>query len=169
MKSILILIGILSGFIGKGQILYPEELTCSGSFDSPLTSLSLPCHLTFNDFSIDAATDQDFSAVNAISIYANSDFSLSGGNVELSLRMPEINLAWYEPVGQQLSVPQYSKVEIGIELPTWINDQVQNFISDPNAAGGINPYDPDMLDVFALISQEVSPGVWSSPERANCF
>ncbi|MBI1268632.1 MAG: T9SS type A sorting domain-containing protein [Cryomorphaceae bacterium] len=82
-----------------------------------------------------------------------------------------LNIAWLEPAGTY-QVPRYEKLELGIQIPTDIQPQIDAFIAE-NPMGlnttGLNPFDPDQIDVYAVFERETEPGTWTFERRINGF
>jgi len=56
-----------------------------------------------------------------------------------------IDQVWFTPEGTVGTVGKFHKVEIGFKLGEEINQEVENFIT--KRAKGINPFDPEQIDV----------------------
>ncbi len=51
------------------------------------------------------------------------------------------------------NIKQYEKVEIGLKLPSYLESLIQQFRSEPYFSSGLNPYDPDNIDLFAVFTK----------------
>jgi hypothetical protein len=49
-------------------------------------------------------------------------------------------------------VSKFEKLELGIKLPNFINQMINNFIFDPDNYSYINPYDSAHIDVYAIFN-----------------
>ncbi|NVO20437.1 MAG: DUF5060 domain-containing protein [Bacteroidetes bacterium] len=69
---------------------------------------------------------------------------------------------------------QFEKIELGIKLPELIENKIREFRTPPFSKGGINPYNPDIIDLSADFTSEsgkayhVNGFYYCDFERANC-
>lgn len=59
---------------------------------------------------------------------------------------PDFDVVFIEPNQQYPTVGQFDKLELGLQLPTAIEQQVNSFVQ---TGSGINPFDPDQISVEA--------------------
>lgn len=152
----------------------PQDLHClEGNFQYlPEDAYDNQCILTVEDAVVngfEADTPMELRATQIIDI-TNSDIVPTNGPVHISMGKADndLEVAWYEPEGTYV-VDTYEKVELGLKMPEAINDAVNLFINDPEAEGALNPFDPDDIDVYAVIEREESPGNWVSMKTINGF
>jgi hypothetical protein len=87
------------------------------------------------------------------------------------LDQPNFDVAWYEPfdVG---TVPQYEKLELGVQFEDFINDEIINYVDHNPFAnapdGSLNPFNPEEVDVYAEIWVEINEE-WIGPQKVNAF
>lgn len=84
--------------------------------------------------------------------YAGS-FSATG-YANFFIHQQPINIVVYNPNPYQGDVPEFDKFELGLKLPEDINTQINLFLGtypNYNRDIGINPYDPDKIDVYAIL------------------
>lgn len=58
------------------------------------------------------------------------------------------NVVWFDPNSTPGTVPQYEKLELGLEMSQSINDRILNFINN-SGSDQINPFNPNDIDVKA--------------------
>jgi len=61
-----------------------------------------------------------------------------------------IDQVWFKPYGTVGEVGKFHKLEIGFKLEKQVEREVENFIS--KRATGINPFDPEQIDVTILLT-----------------
>src|SRR6185436_10666053 len=63
----------------------------------------------------------------------------------------DFDVVFFQPNQNTPSVGQYEKLEMGVQLPVSLEQQVNDFLTDPNT--GINPFDPDQISVEAQFNR----------------
>jgi hypothetical protein len=58
----------------------------------------------------------------------------------------DFNTAWFEPAATVASVGKWNKMELGMQLPTDIQSDINYYLTTGNLNFGLNPYDPDQVD-----------------------
>lgn len=77
----------------------------------------------------------------------------------------EFSLSWYTPEETPGSVGRYEKLELGVQLPAKINDQI---LQNEPRKYKLNPYNPEEVDVYAEFYYQLGDK-WFGPVRTNGF
>ena len=141
----------------------------------PQEMLDKQCVLEVKDAHLngDAAGMQFIKASERIVFKSPTTVHPVNGSMSFSIgeRAGGVNLAWLEPAGTY-QVPRYEKIEIGVQIPVELQPEIDAFIAEnpmgPNTTG-LNPFDPDQIDVYAVFEREVEPGSWAFERRINGF
>ncbi len=88
------------------------------------------------------------------SIFLNGELDLrpNTGDVFMHIEKSDIEVVWFEPYATPQYVGKYEMLEIGLKLPTVIEDQVDAFLA--GITHGLNPYDPDDIDINVRFYKE---------------
>ena len=90
--------------------------------------------------------------ISSEGIQLKSGFHASGFNNDGSFRAKiaesNLDIAIYTPQNYVGQVPKYEKLEIGIELPDAIMEEIKNF-TDELSGNKLNPFNPEQVDVKA--------------------
>ena len=70
----------------------------------------------------------------------------SGGFFRGFIKKPDFTIYVISPSNPTTPVDKYKKLEVGFELPAYIANQVNSYLS---GGSGLNPYDPDQISVEA--------------------
>lgn len=94
----------------------------------------------------------------------------ANGEMHLKIDKSEIGVYAYLDNGQTdlNSIPVRSKLEVGLDLPQTIDDQIADFITNGQTATNINPFDPDQIDIQAEFFVLYN-GVWQGPFKNYGF
>lgn len=69
----------------------------------------------------------------------------------LHIEEPEFEVVWYEPYATPRYVGKFEKVEFGIDIPDYLDDQVADFFAG-STHGGLNPYDESDISIKATFT-----------------
>ncbi len=66
----------------------------------------------------------------------------------------KFDIALFAPMlmSSEIKVPQYEKLEIGVDLPNGINQSIKRFIHHVHQGIKINPFDSAQIDVYAIFT-----------------
>lgn len=95
--------------------------------------------------------DQNYIVQSGHSIVIGEESNLSpsgtSGSFHAYISSSEVEAAWFIPEGTPGYVGKYEKLEIGINFPEMIDNEIQDFLADNN--DGLNPFDPLQLSIEA--------------------
>jgi hypothetical protein len=133
---------------------------------SPLTNY---CAIMFKDTAVIGSNDgsADYRATKRIRMGTDFTVSSSSGSSKFEVAVQEsaLELAWFEPSGSY-AVPRYEKLEIGVALPDSLMQLVTSYME---TGEGLNPFDPDQLDVYAIFERRDANGDWTIDRVTNGF
>jgi hypothetical protein len=172
MKKITLLIGLCFPFIGKSQ---PANMNLNNSTCGYYSNSAMTLSGTTNTFVVGTGGDYLFKSVTSVHIPVGTHISTSTsatGKFNASICNNQLDAVILPPVDIN-HVPEFSKVEFGIDLATIsslggtsIDNRISAFLSDAtgnykpgtigyttafNAGTIINPYDPQQISVDAVL------------------
>ncbi len=72
------------------------------------------------------------------------------GNFYAHINESQYEVAWFDPYNSLGSVPKNEKLEIGIKMPTSINEAISNFILENGQTPALNPFNPNHINITAF-------------------
>jgi hypothetical protein len=172
MKRIWILfLACFTVHFGMTQNLVPQPLPCAGEGGDPALFNLIPGDLSlahYECYTVDNVTPPQVTITNngrnlemkaghfinikeGVTLTANNN-----GQFHALIEKEEVEVVWFTPENNVGEVPKHEKLELGLKMPASIESEIQTFIT--NGSGGINPFDPDQIDVKAILispSQQV--------------
>lgn len=155
--------------ISGAQNYTPIPIDCDQSTELELQDdQQLSCFLEISDTSLLHSEFVQYSAGQGLNVLPATDLTIeNGGAANLQIRPPELSVAWFDPIATPLSAPVYEKVEVGVDFPSEVDDGLDAFLQDPSDPSAINPFNPEEIDVYAII---IGPnGEDSEVRRINLF
>ncbi|HEU4716653.1 MAG TPA: DUF5060 domain-containing protein, partial [Bacteroidia bacterium] len=104
-------------------------------------------HITFTQTSETNMTAKD--RVHLQPGFHAGDYT-GNGYFHAFIANPDFNVVFITPDEHLPQVGQFEKLEIGMQLPASVDQQVNDFLADPNT--GLNPFDPDKISVEATFT-----------------
>ncbi|MCO5260100.1 MAG: DUF5060 domain-containing protein [Crocinitomicaceae bacterium] len=100
-----------------------------------------------NQTTIFTSNNVKFKARNEITIENTHIKPSSNAYAHLKIERNDLEVAWFEPIESTNLVKKHNKFEVGLKLPSNIDDEIKNFLI--NNSGGINPFNPNEISVNA--------------------
>src|SRR6266496_4875723 len=159
-KNCLILVTSILSLTAAAQVNFPDEvvegLTLSSGnhvYCSPMCLISPST--SSSPVLITQSATVEYDA--AICVELNPGFEVSGlttaGYFVTNGTNSDIDVVVIEPAVNPIEVGQFEKLELGIKLPDYINNAIDNFFTNAIPLNPkINPYDPDQIDVHAVFN-----------------
>jgi hypothetical protein len=180
-KLILATMLLCAGMYAHAQNYNPSPIPCKKITPTLLNNYNGIIDANCIEDENNSNTNININGNQNVELKAGEEINLDGevwvhpnanGNFYAHIEPNEIGLAWYQPYGTPGSVLKYDKVEIGIDLPDDINQQIQNYLLENSNILKLNPFNPEQVDVKAEFYRNNNPngtGSWVGPFKIYGF
>lgn len=150
----------------------PMPIQCAEAYFSTLSpeNYDNQCIIHIEDGEVSGLDGTESTVVAATDLISITNSTISPGPNGIDLLITgernTLELGWYAPEDTYV-VPEYEKLELGVKLPEEIQLLVDQFIE--NGEGGLNPFNPEDINVEATFEKEVSPTEWQFMKRVYGF
>lgn len=86
----------------------------------------------------------------------------------ISIDEKQLDVVWFYPNATPGIVGQFEKLELGVNFPQDISNEIQNFV-DESSGNQLNPFNPEHINLYAEFWYLIDGHGWVGPIKSNGF